>query len=331
MKTNPSEGSEPFDKDSEDFFNQRLEELNSQGVEDYNEYAFNFYPGKKVKIIRTGDGGRVEPGWTIESLDESGQFATLVSPDGTLNKTGIPLETLRCFAIIPPGNVAWGGAKKLDYVVYATPEGFFKEGAVQDVGVVDSEGNPTLTIKPDTFGATTDDVVTVSDKEVIVVDANYLDYLEQVHGGGSGVEQSTESQEIFTDRALHSGEVLTGIPKEQTVKIYLGTLEDASGLSQMEKEEILGEIEIITLSFDNETRKASIVKRVGPNVIATTELREGQECVLGREISDVDGARYPTPESRVRVSRKHLSILLQDGTYTIKDLGSSNGSYLEFK
>jgi len=71
-----------------------------------------------------------------------------------------------------------------------------------------------------------------------------------------------------------------------------------------------------------------VVKRSGAETSESFEIHP--PAIIGRfdpEVGPIDVDLGPLPEG-VYVSRKHAKITMEDGVYSITDLGSSNGTYV---
>ena len=150
----------------------------------------------------------------------------------------------------------------------------------------------------------------------------------------TGVENKVQGPDSWTpgeyEVALSGGKSIEGIPSSANVDIYMGKTDD----------EYTPRTKHIWLSYKEgksliqETRESHASAGV-TNIQFTgnkIEIHEGETVIMGREFND---EREPsehfdiTDEHDKKVSRKHVSISLVNGTYSIKDLDSTNGSFVK--
>lgn len=327
----PNKGESLIPKQTDDV----LSSLPSQGYEDEIAYFFKFPVGRKVKVFHPswkGSAESVEAGWEITSHDESGEYADLKSPDGESVMT-VSIETLESLMMLPSGNIKWGGASVGDYVVcngrlYSNEylsEGECLQGLITETNV-DANGVTyhTISLSGGVPGAPRESrTIKVQDSEVIVPDA---DYTEQLVKTLQNKAPKTPRSEIISERqqrSLEHGEVITDVPVGTKVEMILGMNSVPSGLSSEER----SEIQVVTLYTSEVDGKSYLSCRVGSDLTSEREILEGKLYRIGRDTANVE---FPVPPECSRISRQHISILLQNGVYTITDLNSSNGSYLRF-
>lgn len=313
--------------------NDILGSLPSQGFEDERAYFSSFPVGRRVKVMHSswkGSGESVESGWEITSLDESGEYADLRSPDGESVMT-VSIETLKSLMMLQSGRVKWGGASEGDYVVcsgrlYSNDyirNGERLQGLITETSV-DAHGDTYHTISLGGGGPGESKIIKVRDIEVIVPDQNYTEQL--VKTLQNKAPKAPDSEIISPERqqrALEHREVITDVPVGMKVEMILGLNSIIpSGLSSEER----SEIQVVTL-YTNEDGKSYLSCRVGSNLTSERQILEGKLYRIGRDTANVE---FPVPPECSRVSRQHIGILLENGVYTITDLNSSNGSYLRF-
>jgi hypothetical protein len=129
------------------------------------------------------------------------------------------------------------------------------------------------------------------------------------------------------EKSLLKGESIDGIPSSVYVNITMGTTDNKNegGTKRVWLSENNGKNFINELVY--ETLGGQDISRHGNKL----ELKEGEEVMLGREFNDErdSSEHFAFDDKRYRrVSRKHLSVTLKSGTYRIKDLNSSNGSFI---
>jgi hypothetical protein len=141
------------------------------------------------------------------------------------------------------------------------------------------------------------------------------------------------------EAVLIKGKKIEGIPKDAIVHIDLGSQGEVHPSKRQEtksfslyKHPDTGTY-VISTEIDDTAEQETYWKehpmltRIISNGYHQIEMKEGEEVILGRECNE---ETLPISDKHSLVSRRHLSVSLKNGLYTLEDLNSSNGSYVEF-